>query len=246
MVDGVAPSKVPSRDLLVVVPTRGRPQNAQRLAQRVSESTRAAVVFLVDNDDSKMTEYLALAEGWLAMAWPCYVIESPRGNPGIVSPLNWFVQDEDLMDLFGPLYLSFMGDDHLPQSAGWDLEVIKSLDFMETGMCYGNDLFQGERLATAIFMTLDIVDCLGWMAPPELNHLFVDDAWMFLGNGIGRLEYLPEVIIEHCHPLAGKSSWDETYQECNNPNAIPDRLAFDEWKRRKGPESIQKLLRMLG
>jgi hypothetical protein len=37
-----------------------------------------------------------------------------------------------------------------------------------------------------------------------------------LGEDIGRLFYLPDCIIEHCHPLIGKSQVDEGYVRVNS------------------------------
>jgi hypothetical protein len=45
--------------------------------------------------------------------------------------------------------------------------------------------------------------------------MFLDDAWKAWGEGMGRLRYLPDVVIEHLHPDAGKAPQDERYQEAS-------------------------------
>ena len=71
-------------------------------------------------------------------------------------------------------------------------------------------------------MTADIVRALGHMAPPALTHLYVDNYWRDLGRACRCLTYLPVVVVEHLHPLAGKATWDEGYRRVN------DRAMYDK------------------
>jgi len=85
------------------------------------------------------------------------------------------------------------------------------------GLAYGNDLFQGKNLATAVMMSTNIIRSFGFMAPPKLVHLFMDNFWMLLGMDLDAIWYFDDVIIEHLHFLAGKSQVDAGYIE-NNSN----------------------------
>lgn len=202
--------------LVLIVPTRGRPASALRLQGPLDDSSVARVVFIVDEDDPSREEYEALGVDMLV---------APQGRPGIVDPLNWGFKE--VMSRLNPEMVAFLGDDHLPQG-DWDVVIVETLRQMGTGMCYGNDLLQGERIPTAVFMTSDIPRTLGYMAPPELHHLFVDNYWLDLGRGIDRMKYLPDTIIEHLHPLNGKSEWDATYSHCNDSAAPKDGLIYRE------------------
>lgn len=151
----------------------------------------------------------------------------PKGPPGIVHPVNIAAPSVESS------IVGFMGDDHIPRTEGWDTKIIEkfeSFSWGQPGIVYGDDKFQGQNLATAVFMSRSIIQTLGYMCPPDLKHLFVDNFWMDLGKGIENLHYLPDVVIEHLHPLAGKGEWDVTYEECNNPNAVPDRNAYARYK----------------
>jgi len=64
-------------------------------------------------------------------------------------------------------------------------------------------------------MTGDIVKALGGMVPQGMIHLYLDNFWMKLGQDLGALRYMPEVIVEHLHPVAGKAEWDEGYLAVN-------------------------------
>jgi hypothetical protein len=104
-----------------------------------------------------------------------------------------------------------MGDDHRPRTSGWDtqyLEALKSNLFV-----YGNDLLQGINLPTQVAMRSSVVSTLGYMCPPGLIHMFLDDAWKAWGYGSDSVQYLPEVIIEHLHPSVGKTAEDSQYRE---------------------------------
>ncbi len=207
--------------LAVIVPTRGRPENAKRLF--ATGGPNVNFMFVVDRDDPKAEEYIEAVGCWEHNCQSLILVD--RGRPGIVDGLNQVaVRMTRLHRVLG-----FMGDDHLPRTDNWAWRV--ALELPKVGILYGNDLLMGEKIPTAAFMTANIVEALGYMAPPELAHLFVDNYWLELGKGIGSIKYLPDLIIEHIHPLAGKSDWDPTYEECNNPNATSDRLAFEGLQR---------------
>src|SRR5690606_31036209 len=118
-------------------------------------------------------------------------------------------------------FLGFMGDDHRPRPAAmpWDQRIRICLSG-GPGIVYGNDLLQGERMATAVAMTSDIVQTLGYMVPPTLVHLCADLVWMAWGRGMQRITYLDDMTIEHLHPAAGKASLDAVYEECNSSEQV--------------------------
>lgn len=114
-----------------------------------------------------------------------------------------------------PFAIGFMGDDHRPRTKGWDAEFLTELQKMQTGIVYGNDLIQGENLPTAVAMTSDIIETLGYMVPPNMKHMWLDNYWKELGQKTGILRYRPDVIIEHLHPIAGRAPWDDGYLAVN-------------------------------
>ena len=183
--------------MIVLVPTRGRPQNARRLVEAWSQTrAQAELVFCVDNDDSSLAEYLDTV--------PNVVVgERLRLGPTLNLEALKYVDSHDI--------IGFMGDDHVPRTDQWDILISGILS--TTGVAYGNDLLQGENLPTAVFITSDIVKTLGYYCPPDQIHLFLDNAWMDWGKGGDCLHYLPDVIIEHVHPGNGKAPTDSSYLE---------------------------------
>jgi hypothetical protein len=124
-------------------------------------------------------------------------------------------------------YLGFMGDDHRPRTQGWDTKLVQSIGD-SPGVSYGNDLFQGERLPTSVILSSKIVKVLGYMAPPEFIHMYLDNTWKEWGLGLGNINYLPDVIIEHLHPVANKAKLDTGYVEAES-FMIADRLAWEKY-----------------
>jgi hypothetical protein len=109
-----------------------------------------------------------------------------------------------------------MGDDHLPRTQGWDKAFIQALKH-NAGIAYGDDLLQGENLPTAYATTREVVDELRGMTFPGCIHLYFDNFVKQLGIDLKSLKYLPDVIIEHLHPAAGKAKLDEGYERVNQP-----------------------------
>jgi len=65
------------------------------------------------------------------------------------------------------------------------------------------------------------------MAPLSLIHLYFDNFWKTLGEQARCLAYLPEVVVEHMHPFAGKAKWDENYTRVNDTDMYRrDEAAF--------------------
>ena len=213
------------RNLVVLVPSRNRPGSIAELIKSFDETeTESDLIVIVDDDEPQMDEYLLLG---------CDVLMVQKQGKGMAKPLNFAA------NLYADKYrhFAFLGDDHRPRTKNWDVEFINKLDELGTGLVYGNDLLQGENLTTAVAMTGNIVKKLGGMVPQNMIHLYLDNFWMTLGKDLNALAYMPEVILEHLHPVAGKAEWDEQYREVNAPEvysadkkALDDYLASDKYQ----------------
>ncbi len=197
-------------ELTILVPSRGRPKNAVKMYEAFRETCTAdtKLLILVDSDDPTLSTYYSLLYG----VGQVLVVEP--GRRGMVAALQRGF--DSFRDHIG-FAVGFMGDDHLPRTHGWDTAYLETLRRLQTGFVYGNDLYQGEAIATQVAMTTDIPDALGYMCPPEFDHLCVDVVWQDWGKAIDRLVYLDKVVVEHMHYLAGKARIDEGYGAVNNP-----------------------------
>jgi hypothetical protein len=234
-------------DLAVIIPSRQRPTSVAPLVEafRATCTTQPSVYFAVDADDPTLPEYIAVVQ---APAFASHVLKfglfihtvEPRS---MVHALNETVRSFSRP----PLAIAFMGDDHMPRTVGWDAAYLEALRALGTGMVYGNDLLQGQRLPTQIAMTSDIVKALGYMAPPELLHLYVDNFWLDLGRQAGCIRYLPDVVVEHRHPVAGKAAWDEGYARVNDASVYAaDGDTYAQYAASLLPAAVAKVKALRG
>lgn len=212
-------------DLAVIVPTRERVERFRQLAEAV-EATAAGEVELVacvDDDDPQLELYrpIVRAAGRLLI-----------GRRQSLSRWTNFAAQWVLNPANGPVprYLASMGDDHLPRTYGWDKTLAQACD--PIGWAYGDDGYQGGRLPTAWVQSTELARRLGWMMLPACEHLYVDNVVLKLGQATGMIRYLPEVLIEHMHPVAGKAEQDDSYQASNSRQRYrEDAAAFRDWLR---------------
>lgn len=210
-------------DLLVIVPSRGRPGNIAELLEAWGKTVKGdtGLLVAVDEDDPELSAYQDVCRSVPLGFRP---VIGPRERLG---PTLNRLAIERAPDHFA---IGFMGDDHRPRTPGWDTAMVDALREMGAGLVYGDDLIQHRDLPTAVVMTANIVRALGWFAPPGLTHMYLDNAWLALGEALGRIRYLPGVVIEHCHPVGGTAAWDAGYAEVNSPERYAaDEAAFRRW-----------------
>lgn len=217
--------------MLVICPSRARPHNIAALLD-CWEATKAtaSLVICLDESDPDLERYLDII-----------------GNRASTAVAEWrslcdwvnFVAVE-LGCCHGFDIIGQFGDDHHPRTLRWDAAVTEAMRPM--GVVYGNDLHQGERLPTVAFMDAEIIRRLGYMVPPEIQHLYMDNWFRALGERLGTLTYLPDVVIEHMHPHAGKAEMDDGYRQVNSRAAYKaGKRAFDWYMSRRFDDDIARL-----
>lgn len=228
--------------MLIIVPTRGRPQSVQKVVDAWERTGAfgdgAALAFIVDADDPRVDDYhLAFSRSRAPIGAGMHTVDQWRP---LVPKLNhWasIVARDPRITALG-----FAGDDHLPRTKGWARAYLAALDEMGTGIVYGDDGIQGRRLPTQWAMTADIVRTLGAMVPGRTEHLYCDNIVRDLGRDAGCLTYLPDVLIEHMHPVAGKAEVDAGYSHVNRPAQYAgDQRAYEEWKLFQKRSDVQKV-----
>lgn len=222
--DSPFPGDMPMSDMLIVVPSRTRPQNVARLIEAWGTTGafgHADLRIDVDADDPAHPQYLKL--------------DLPRGVRMATGhrwrPLVWKLNRATRQECDRYFALGFMGDDHLPRTGGWAKRYLDELRSMGTGIVYGDDGYQHENTPTQWAMTADIPQALDRrMVPAPVEHLYCDDAVRDLGRAAGCLRYLPDVLIEHVHPSARKTETDEQYRRVNSKaQYAKDRPAYQQW-----------------
>jgi hypothetical protein len=214
--------------LLLIVPSRKRPQSCDELLTAFEETAEDAdILFGLDDDDK--SEYSAR------------VLEKSSINPRLRmgGTLNLLAtQNAEKYE-----FLSFMGDDHRPRTQGWD-RILSDAIGERPGVAYGDDLLQGVNLPTAVTMSAEIVRRIGYMVPPVLVHMYMDNFWRDFGVKIGNLQYRADVVIEHMHYLAGKAVNDLQYQEVNASHVYEkDRIAYEDYEKTQMQTDVGLVLR---
>jgi hypothetical protein len=226
------------KPLALIVPTRNRVNNALRLLDQCALTVQVMdwaedIYFVVGSEDPRLDEYRECFGGFNLRVFP---------DRGLVKALNWM--SARLVDRYDNL--AFMGDDHFPQTKNWDAKYCNELYQLGDGFVYGDDLLQGEKIPTQIAMTSSIVETLGFFTPPGFTHLCCDLAWKDLGEGIDKISYMPEVIIEHLHPANGKAEEDEGYKFVNSPEMVlRDSEEYYRWKEHDLPGQLDQLKKRL-
>lgn len=223
-------------DLAVIVPTRGRPSNIAKVIEAWDFTNAwdvADLVIAVDADDPHLTGYYLEASSRSVVK----IIEYPAWQP-MVPKLNTTARD-----LAGAYFaLGFAGDDHLPRTINWARRYLTVLREMKTGMVYGDDGYQGQKLSTEWAVTSDVVRALGRMVPADVEHMYSDTSILELTRAAGMVRHLPEVRIEHMHPIVKKAPEDEQYRKVNSRDQFRrDRTAYLAWQRREMTDQLATL-----
>ncbi len=198
------------RDMLVVVPSRGRPGNIERLHRAMLQtcSLDTQLVVGLDTDDEHSyprlngVEYEVRDGLHYVTGWNNELVKGRLENYEIVA--------------------AGLGDDNLPRTQDWDVSVKEALE--EQPFAFTNDLYPRVpgSLSCHMFMRREVVEKLGYVGPPQIAHMYVDVAWMAWGLACG-VKYLHEVIVEHMHFTIGKAHNDSTYN--GSQSLIPPDLA---------------------
>lgn len=227
-------------DLLVVIPTRSRPQNIARLLDAVAGTCRADTrfVFGVDWDDPMLRTYPGIGHlpdsppDWAqnpecayvlpAFGWPAdFEYEIRSGYRQVVGWMNALAVARTGL---AP-YVGHFGDDNLPRTIGWDERICEAL--ARQPFAYANDLYgrpgpgHPNALCCHVFTRSEIVRALGFLGQPCFRHMYVDAAWMQWGEACG-IAYLEDVVLEHLHYTNGKAPRDVSYIE--STSLIPHDL----------------------
>lgn len=226
----------PDARLLIIVPTRSRPENVKTVVKAWEDTDafrHADLCFAHDYDDPRSSEYGEALRGaleTLASKGPLRRYSLPTWLP-LVPKLNTVASSYATWFSARYFAIGFAGDDHLPRTHGWAARYLEALIEMGTGVTSCPDGYRDDELPTQWAMTADIVRTLGRMVPAPVEHLYCDDAVRDLAKAVGCWRYLDDVLIEHMHPLAKKAKFDAQYRHVNREEQyVHDSHAYETWR----------------
>jgi len=210
----------------ILLPTRGRPSNLDRFITAVEGTADEWILYLrLDYDDPQVYLYdKVIGHGWPNLR----VFHGDRIGFGPSLNELAFHAERD-----GVSHLGMFGDDVVPEDDGWDTQLIAGLGD-DLGIAYGDDGLRNRHepdLPTHYVTHTEVYRRLGYLSPPGIRHLFVDNVARDVGRYLKNLVFVP-VKIKHHHPWAeGEHLHDQTYHEGGrNPDVRhADRLAYIRW-----------------
>lgn len=219
----------------ILLPTRGRPDNLDRFITAVEGTADDWVLYLrLDYDDPQAPAY----DRVIGTGWPN--VRTFHGErTGFAASLNELAAHAERD---GVSHVGMFGDDVVPETEGWDTALVEALG-SDLGVAYGDDGLRDKHqpdLPTHYVTQTEVYRRLGYLAPPNIRHLFLDNVARDIGRYLQNFVFVP-VKIQHLHPWAeGEHLNDATYAEGGrNPNIRKlDRMAYvrwtqdREWKRR--------------
>lgn len=196
--------------ILILMPTRGRPWNALTAISSVMRTAhRPRNVFIHIGQDADDEQRFYLHGGCAGINISTCVM--PRMS--FVDWVNHMVNDcikGDFLNIFS--HVAWLGDDVRYETEGWDTLVTTNPHYI----VYGSDGYQNASKATHPFIRTEIIQALGFVAPPELCHYCPDDFMMDLGKELNSIQYDSNIVTEHFHPDADENiPLDFTYKEAH-------------------------------
>jgi hypothetical protein len=206
--------------LLVMVPTRGRRAQCERLLASFTgtASPGTDIAFILDPDDKDTYE---------GMDWG-------PAMPGVLDPRGCLSEKlNQTASAMADAYpvLMWCGDDHVFGTDGWDTLMLDALeDLGGSGWVYP-DTRRRSDVPEIWMCSSDVVKTLGWFANPALSHFALDNSVAELGKRSGLIRWCPQAVVEHRHhSTCEDTEYDEVYREAGEKFGQSDLKAFREWQ----------------
>lgn len=214
----------------LLLPSRGRPGNVERLYQSLVATTIGdwEMVVRLDADDPTAKDYPKHPE-------ILYIF-----GPRITLSKCW---NECYKVAEGPIYMH-AGDDIVFKTPGWDDEVEAAFAKREDRIMfvYGDDgdPNKEKNFGTHGFLHRNWVEAVGYFVPPYFSSDF-NDTWLNeVADEIGR-KMKVDIETEHMHPAFGKGELDLTHAERIVRHFKDDTPALYEAKAAERAADAQKL-----
>ena len=196
-----------AKKISILVPSKGRHKQLQRLIDSiVGTANNLSEIELVVAYDSSDKSYEEISPKGLDVQ----LISTTLSSMG---ELNTLCLSESRGSVI------FLGnDDMVFRTYQWDSTLLTAIEKFpdEIYLCYGNDLLKGAKLSTFPIISRRFCELIESPFPKEFVRGFIDtqifDIFSKLKKlGADRIVYFNDLIFEHLHYRAGKSSLDETY-----------------------------------
>jgi hypothetical protein len=196
---------------MLILPTMGRPEKAQRFIDSYHATGGTLPVWLVlDGADEYQYAHISLPHHWRRLSVPAGM------KPGDILNLLFSQFPDD------PYYAA-MADDVVPETAQWDVKLRDAC--LPDKVAWGYDGI--ENMGSHPFIGGDLLRKLGWWVAPGLKRSCIDGVWNIIATKLNRAIYLPEVRTIHHHHTNQKAAFDTTYAaKADSPDDVQTFRAF--------------------
>lgn len=212
----------PLDEVDVIVPVLGRPHHAAPFMASLQASDAPAFVLAVASHDDHDT-----AEAWAAAG--ADVLRTDPGRTTFPQKAN-----DGYRATSRPWFL-LVGSD-VAFWPGWWRAAHQGAVEHDASVVSTNDMFNGHvqegRLAVHPIFSRVYVDELGasWDGPgvvacEEYAHWYCDEEWSQVARSRGVFLFVPDAVVEHLHPAAGRADMDDVYR-LGYRNAVNDEHTF--------------------
>lgn len=218
--------------ILIFVPTRDRPKRLKEFLDSFNKYTEgnSLVVVGVDRDQYELySPVLRNRNVFCVMTDGEEFVE--KVNRMHQAVIDWKMHE----------YYYLMSDDFVIESP-FESEMLRAGNMNKPFMGFGDDGIKGEALATAVMMSREIPDSIGYINPPTLQHLYCDNVWTEWGKELNCLYYFKDIKITHNHFTKNPKVIDDLYKQSNNKEVFDrDRTAFENYMRDQFKNDIKKV-----
>jgi hypothetical protein len=137
-------------------------------------------------------------------------------------------------------FIGVLADDMHPITHGWDRRLIAGLEGWN--IVTGDDLDQApKRMESATVFSRDLIDAIGYIAPPGLQHLYFDDVWERLNIATGCIRWDMSVKVAH-RPKTYAPNPDSTAQAARDFHDADERR-FRDWVHDEFPAACEAVIK---
>lgn len=228
-----------------LLPSRRRPTNLSRFCEALNRAkTSTPGLILIQEDEFKDP---ALAEAYAALPLP---------ESWSIRPTQGDSQGDKLREVqhlyHSGEWVGLIGDDQVVETEHWDLKLIEWLKGWNLVSCFDDDWQvhqRGGRIAGTMLWSGELFRAVGYIFPPSMHHVYLDDIWEELGRQSGCWSFQdhvrPDVLISHFHYTRGMSEKDETYTLAYDHYGQTDYGPWLDWRSNELPAAVTRVMELI-
>lgn len=220
-----------------LLPTRERFEKLRDFFRAARDTQMTDRVVLIVHDE----EYAKFHEEYDALIDEQVSVFKTQKDGGMAYKLQaaWAAGVCDGYDAVG-----ILANDIIPRTLFWDKELASRLNGYN--LVSPDDLWQAPRRlgGGGILFSKALLDAVGYISPPGMEHLFLDDVWETLGNDCGVWNPQLDIVIEHKHAALEAKPIDSTTRRLGGFWA-DDEKAYRIWRRTEREAASARIIELM-